>query len=206
MAVRQLSRAARQLLELLRSRRSAFFKDYCCLPSATPLSYSLQGNAATLDFGRADDPLSRSADSARLSTSFVERLDLTVRQCSAYYSLVRQHAGLKFGGEMRTLATEKEGRDLCGLEWPQVRDHVLLLMSPAGLAASASADRGLHEKPVVEARFAPNTRVAIGQTHVVHWAPSRTRCASRASGLAPRSRCELAVCRSTRTPAFSRPS
>lgn len=78
-----------------------------------------------------DEALSRSEDSSRLNTSFVERLNLTVRQNSAYlgrrtacharteehlagqlellrcyYNFVRPHLGLKFGREVRTPAMQ----------------------------------------------------------------------------------------------------
>jgi len=77
------------------------------------------------------DALERSEDSDRLNTSFVERLNLTIRQGSAYlqrrtpaharsgqcladhlellrcyYNFVRPHGGLKFGREVRTPAMQ----------------------------------------------------------------------------------------------------
>ncbi len=78
-----------------------------------------------------DDALLRSEDSSRLNTSFIERLNLTIRQGSAYlsrrslaharspdlleghlellrchYGFVRPHSALKFGREMRTPAMQ----------------------------------------------------------------------------------------------------
>ncbi len=77
------------------------------------------------------DALERSEDSDRLNTSFVERLNLTIRRGSAYlqrrspaharsqecladqmeslrcyYNFIRPHGGLKFGREMRTPAMQ----------------------------------------------------------------------------------------------------
>ena len=76
---------------------------------------------------RFDGTLFESEDSSTLNTSFVERLNLTIRQASAYltrrttchvrcmeqlknqlemlrchYNLLRPHRALKFGGETRT--------------------------------------------------------------------------------------------------------
>jgi len=78
-----------------------------------------------------DDALLRSEDSSKLNTAFIERLNLTIRQGSAYlsrrspcharfsehlqdqlellrcyYNFVRPHRGLKFGQEMRTPAVQ----------------------------------------------------------------------------------------------------
>ena len=78
-----------------------------------------------------EDALSRSEDSDHLNTSFVERLNLTIRQGSAYlhrrtscharlqecladqlellrcyYNFIRPHRGLKFGRETRTPAMQ----------------------------------------------------------------------------------------------------
>ena len=78
-----------------------------------------------------DEALLRSEDSSRLNTSFIERLNLTIRQGSAYlsrrspcharfhehledhvellrcyYNFVRSHRGLKFGQKMRTRAMQ----------------------------------------------------------------------------------------------------
>ena len=78
-----------------------------------------------------DDALSQSEDSSKLNTAFIERLNLTIRQGSAYlsrrspcharcperlddhlellrcyYNFVRPHRGLKFGQEMRTPAMQ----------------------------------------------------------------------------------------------------
>ena len=78
-----------------------------------------------------DEALLRSEDSSRLNTSFIERLNLTIRQGSAYlsrrspcharcaehledhlelfrcyYNFIRPHRGLKFGQEMRTPAMQ----------------------------------------------------------------------------------------------------
>jgi len=77
------------------------------------------------------DALERSEDSDRLNTSFVERLNLTIRRGSAYlqrrspaharsqqpladqlellrcyYNFIRPHGGLKFGREVRTPAMQ----------------------------------------------------------------------------------------------------
>ena len=78
-----------------------------------------------------DDALWRSEDSSDLNTSFVERLNLTIRQCSPYlsrrtpcharfperlaghlellrchHSFIRPHGALKFGTEVRTPAMQ----------------------------------------------------------------------------------------------------
>jgi len=78
-----------------------------------------------------DDALLRSEDSSKLNTAFIERLNLTIRQGSAYlsrrspcharshehleghlellrcyYNFVRPHRGLKFGKQMRTPAMQ----------------------------------------------------------------------------------------------------
>ena len=78
-----------------------------------------------------DDALFRSEDSSKLNTAFIERLNLTIRQGSAYlsrrspcharypehleghlellrcyYNFIRPHRGLKFGKEMRTPAMQ----------------------------------------------------------------------------------------------------
>ncbi len=78
-----------------------------------------------------EDALRRSEDSDRLNTAFVERLNLTIRQGSAYlqrrsaaharlqecladqlellrcyYNFIRPHGGLKFGREVRTPAMQ----------------------------------------------------------------------------------------------------
>ena len=78
---------------------------------------------------RFDDALNNSEDSSTLNTSFIERLNLTIRQSSAYlsrrtlsharsterldehlellrcyYTFVRPHGALKFGHEIRTPA------------------------------------------------------------------------------------------------------
>jgi transposase-like protein/IS1 family transposase len=80
---------------------------------------------------RFEETLRDSEDSSKLNTSFVERLNLTIRQGSAYlcrrtiyharwkerledhlellrchYNFVRPHRALKFGGEMRTPAMQ----------------------------------------------------------------------------------------------------
>jgi len=80
---------------------------------------------------RLEEKLRDSEDSSKLNTSFVERLNLTIRQGSAYlfrrticharwkecledhlellrchYNFVRPHMGLKFGREMRTPAIQ----------------------------------------------------------------------------------------------------
>src|SRR5262245_37342051 len=83
------------------------------------------------DTWRFEETLRDSEDSSKLNTSFVERLNLTIRQGSAYlfrqticharwkerlvdhlelfrcyYNFVRPHRALKFGGEMRTPAMQ----------------------------------------------------------------------------------------------------
>jgi hypothetical protein len=83
------------------------------------------------DTWRFEETLRDSEDSAKLNTSFVERLNLTIRQGSAYlfrrticharrkerlkdhldllrcyYNFVRPHRALKFGGEVRTPAMQ----------------------------------------------------------------------------------------------------
>jgi hypothetical protein len=83
------------------------------------------------DKWRFEETLRDSEDSSKLNTSFVERLNLTIRQSSAYlfrrticharwkerledhlellrcyYNFVRPHRALKFGGEMRTPAMQ----------------------------------------------------------------------------------------------------
>ena len=80
---------------------------------------------------RFDDALTRSEDSSTVNTSFIERLNLTIRQSSAYlgrrtlaharstdtldahlellrcyYNFVRPHGALKFGRETRTPAMQ----------------------------------------------------------------------------------------------------
>ena len=80
---------------------------------------------------RFDDALNNSEDSSTLNTSFIERLNLTIRQSSAYlsrrtlsharsterldehlellrcyYNFVRPHGALKFGREIRTPAMQ----------------------------------------------------------------------------------------------------
>ena len=80
---------------------------------------------------RFDDALNNSEDSSTLNTSFIERLNLTIRQSSAYlsrrtlsharsterldehlellrcyYNFVRSHGALKFGREIRTPAMQ----------------------------------------------------------------------------------------------------
>jgi IS1 family transposase len=81
--------------------------------------------------GRFEERLQRSEDSATLNTSFIERLNLTIRQGSAYlcrrticqarwrerleghlellrcyYNFIRPHRALKFGREIRTPAIQ----------------------------------------------------------------------------------------------------
>ena len=81
--------------------------------------------------GRLEERLQRSEDSSTLNTSFIERLNLTIRQGSAYlcrrticharwkqrleghlellrcyYNFVRPHRALKFGRDMRTPAMQ----------------------------------------------------------------------------------------------------
>jgi hypothetical protein len=81
--------------------------------------------------GRLEQALRNSEDSAKLNTSFVERLNLTIRQSSAYlgrrttcqarwqerledhiellrcyYNFIRPHRALKFGPELRTPAMQ----------------------------------------------------------------------------------------------------
>jgi hypothetical protein len=81
--------------------------------------------------GRLEQALRNSEDSAKLNTSFVERLNLTIRQGSAYlgrrticqarwkqcledhielfrcyYNFIRPHRALKFGRELRTPAMQ----------------------------------------------------------------------------------------------------
>jgi hypothetical protein len=83
--------------------------------------------------GRLEQALRSSEDSAKLNTSFVERLNLTIRQGSAYlgrrticqarqkqhledhielfrcyYNFIRPHRALKFGREVRTTAMQAE--------------------------------------------------------------------------------------------------
>ena len=83
------------------------------------------------DMWRFEETLRDSEDSSKLNTSFVERLNLTIRQGSAYlfrrticharrkgrledhlellrcyYNFVRPHGALKFGGEVRTPAMQ----------------------------------------------------------------------------------------------------
>ena len=83
------------------------------------------------DAWRFEETLRDSEDSSKLNTSFVERLNLTIRQGSAYlfrrticharwkerledhlellrcyYNFVRPHRALKFGGEIRTPAMQ----------------------------------------------------------------------------------------------------
>ena len=83
------------------------------------------------DAWRFEETLRDSEDSSKLNTSFVERLNLTIRQGSAYlfrrticharwkerledhlellrcyYNFVRPHRALKFGGEVRTPAMQ----------------------------------------------------------------------------------------------------
>jgi hypothetical protein len=83
------------------------------------------------DTWRFEETLRDSEDSSKLNTSFVERLNLTIRQGSAYlfrrticharwkerledhlellrcyYNFVRPHRALKFGGEVRTPAMQ----------------------------------------------------------------------------------------------------
>jgi len=83
------------------------------------------------DAWRFEETLRASEDSSKLNTSFVERLNLTIRQGSAYlfrrtiyhargkkrledhlellrcyYNFVRPHMALKFGREMRTPAIQ----------------------------------------------------------------------------------------------------
>ena len=80
---------------------------------------------------RFEERLQRSEDSSKLNTSFIERLNLTIRQGSAYlcrrticharwrerleghlellrcyYNFVRPHRALKFGREIRTPAIQ----------------------------------------------------------------------------------------------------
>jgi hypothetical protein len=81
--------------------------------------------------GQFEEVLFRSEDSEKLNTSFIERLNLTVRQGSAYlnrkspgharsgeqlsnhlellrcyYNFIRPHRGLRFGRELRTPAMQ----------------------------------------------------------------------------------------------------
>jgi hypothetical protein len=83
------------------------------------------------DTWRFEETLRDSEDSSKLNTSFIERLNLTIRQGSAYlfrrtiyhplwkkrledhlgllrcyYNFVRPHMALKFGREMRTPAIQ----------------------------------------------------------------------------------------------------
>jgi hypothetical protein len=84
---------------------------------------------AVIGTGRLEQALHRSEDSVKLNTSFVERLNLTIRQGSSYlsrrtirqarwkehledhlellrchYNFVRRHLALKFGREVKTSA------------------------------------------------------------------------------------------------------
>jgi transposase-like protein/IS1 family transposase len=86
---------------------------------------------AVIGAGRLEQALRNSEDSAKLNTSFVERLNLTIRQGSAYlgrrticqarwkqcledhielfrcyYNFIRPHRALKFGRELRTPAMQ----------------------------------------------------------------------------------------------------
>jgi len=86
---------------------------------------------ALIGAGRLQQALRDSEDSVKLNTSFVERLNLTIRQGSAYlgrrticqsrgkehledhielfrcyYNFIRPHRALKFGGEVRTPAMQ----------------------------------------------------------------------------------------------------
>ena len=83
--------------------------------------------------GRCDEALARSEDSSTVNTSFIERLNLTIRQSAAYlsrrtlsharatdtldaylellrcyYNFVRPHGALKFGRETRTPAMQAD--------------------------------------------------------------------------------------------------
>ena len=80
---------------------------------------------------RLEEALRNSEDSSKLNTSFIERLNLTIRKGSAYlsrrtifharwkerledhlellrcyYNFIRPHRALKFGGEVRTPAMQ----------------------------------------------------------------------------------------------------
>ena len=86
---------------------------------------------AVIGAGRLEQALRNSEDSAKLNTSFVERLNLTIRQGSSYlgrrticqarwkqcledhielfrcyYNFIRPHRALKFGRELRTPAMQ----------------------------------------------------------------------------------------------------
>jgi hypothetical protein len=86
---------------------------------------------AVIGAGRLKEALGASEDSLKLNTSFVERLNLTIRQASAYlgrrticqarwkerledhlelfrchYNFIRPHRALKFGREVRTPAMQ----------------------------------------------------------------------------------------------------
>jgi len=84
----------------------------------------VERTAVVGDRWQIEDALLDSEDSSTLNTSFIERLNLTVRQGSAYlrrrtpcharsvellrchYNFVRPHRALKFGSEMRTPAMQ----------------------------------------------------------------------------------------------------
>ena len=91
----------------------------------------VEGRAVIGTEGRFQERLQRSEDSSTLNTSFIERLNLTIRQGSAYlcrrticharwkerleghlellrcyYNFVRPHRALKFGRELRTPAMQ----------------------------------------------------------------------------------------------------
>ena len=104
--------------------------------------------------GRLEQALRSSEDSAKLNTSFVERLNLTIRQGSAYlgrrticqarwkqcledhielfrchYNFVRPHRALKFGRQVRTPA-QQAGLVKRAMTWREVFSARIVFLAP----------------------------------------------------------------------------
>jgi hypothetical protein len=111
------------------------------------------GRRAVIGAGRLRQALQESEDSVKLNTSFVERLNLTIRQGSAYlsrrticqarwkerlkdhlellrchYNFVRPHRALKFGREVRTPA-QQAGLTNRALTFREIFSSRLLLVA-----------------------------------------------------------------------------
>jgi len=112
---------------------------------------------AVIGAGRLKRALQDSEDSVKLNTSFVERLNLTIRQGSAYlgrrttcqarwkqrledhlellrchYNFVRSHRALKFGREVRTPA-QQAGLTSRGLTLREIFSSKLLFVASKGV-------------------------------------------------------------------------
>ena len=147
--------------------------------------------------GRLKAALWESEDSETLNTSFVERLNLTIRQGSAYvrrrspchargadqirghvdllrcsYNFIRPHRALKFGRETRTPAMQA-GLVNAPMNWSDI------FTAPAALYAFyvavvrvPGAVQLMHTSPAALSSFSPG-RTAFGLPHAACGAPRR---------------------------------